>query len=265
MNAVPFILTSLSAALAGAINAIAGGGTFLTFPALVSLAGLTEKSANITSTVGLWFGSASSIAAAKNDIAKLPRNMVKLYSAISLLGGTAGALLLVFTRNETFRYAIPWLLAFATLLFAFSKPIARWAGRKHGDRSFKWTLFVGFIQFFVAVYGGYFGAGIGVLMLASLAFAGLDSIHQMNALKALLATLINGAAALVFVLYSLFTATSSEKVHWPLAIAMALLALLGGYYGMKLARKINPQSLRHIILGIALSLTIIYFKKAYFV
>ena len=248
------LLVALVAFVAGAVNAIAGGGTFLTFPALTGIAGLTEKVANMTSTIGLWPGSAASVVAAKSDFRRLPMSMVITFSMISLLGGAGGAWLLRVTSDEDFKLVIPWLLALATVIFAFSKPIARWAGRGHGSRSLKWTAFVGVVQFVVAVYGGYFGAGIGVLMLAGLSFAGLDDIHQMNALKVLLATLINGVAAVIFLFF---------KIDWGLAAAMAIASIAGGFLGMLGARRIKSDELRLLILAIGTALSIFYFYKAY--
>ena len=248
------LIISIIAFVAAAMNSIAGGGTFLTFPALVGFGHLTEKLANMTSTVGLWPGSAASVVAAKEDFRKLPRGMVVLYSLISLVGGTIGSLLLLGTTDARFDLVVPWLLAFATTVFAFSKPIARWAGRQHGNRSLKWTIFVGFIQLFVATYGGYFGAGIGVLMLAGLSFAGLDDIHQMNAMKVLLATLINAVAACVFIF---------RGINWPIAGAMIAASTVGGFLGMVFARRVKTSQLRMVILAIGIALTAYYFVRAY--
>lgn len=239
--------------IAGAVNAVAGGGTFITFPALTGIGGLSEKVANMTSTIGLWPGSAAAVAAAGKDLKRVPPGMIVGYGIISLLGGTAGAILLLVTSTHAFRLVIPWLLGFATLVFAFSKPISRWAGRQHGDRSLKWTVFVGAIQLAVAVYGGYFGAGIGVLMLAGLSFAGLDSLHQMNALKVLLSTLINLVAALIFLF---------GPIDWRFAAAMAVASIIGGFAGMYGGRRIQPDKLRLFILAIGVALTAYYFWNA---
>ena len=256
------LILSLVSFTAAAVNAVAGGGTFLTFPALTQIAGLTEKVANMTSTIGLWPGSAASVVAAKDEFRRLPRGMLIAFSGISLLGGTLGSWLLIETSTAAFALVIPWLLAFATVIFAFSKPIARWAGRKHGDRSLKWTIFVAFVQFAIAIYGGYFGAGIGVLMLAGLAFAGLDDIHQMNGLKVLLATLINGISAVIFFLYS--AAISARPViDWKIAGLMAVASIAGGFMGMVAARKVKADQLRLLILGIGVALSAYYFWKAY--
>jgi uncharacterized membrane protein YfcA len=260
------LVIAIVAFVAGAVNSIAGGGTFLTFPTLTGVGRLSEKIANMTSTIGLWPGSAAGVVAATPEFKRLPRPMVIGYGVISLLGGIAGSLLLLQTSTRTFRLVIPWLLAFATIVFAFSKPIARWAGRKHGDRSLKWTLFVGLVQLVVAIYGGYFGAGIGVLMLAGLSFAGLDDIHQMNALKVLLATIINGVAAAIFLLAPVMMPHRPNveiAIDWPVALLMAVASSVGGFLGMAYARKIKPTSLRLGILAIGVILTGVYFAKAY--
>jgi uncharacterized membrane protein YfcA len=248
------LLVSLASFVAAAINSIAGGGTFLTFPALTGFAHLTEKVANMTSTIGLWPGSASSVVATRHEFRRLPKGMTLTFSLISLTGGALGSWLLLKTSARDFRLVIPWLLAFATTIFAFSKPIARWAGRRHGDRSLKWTLFVASVQLIVAIYGGYFGAGIGVLMLAGLSFAGLDDIHQMTAMKVLLATMINGVAAVVFCFY---------PVNWNIAGTMAIASVIGGFLGMAAARRIKADQLRLVILVIGISLTGYYFYNAF--
>ena len=249
-----WIAIVLTSGLAGAINAVAGGGTFLLFPALTGLGRLTEKAANMTATIGLWPGSVSAAIAARSETRKLPRPMLLTYSVISLVGGGLGAYLLVHTSAQTFVHVIPWLLGFATLVFAFSKPIAKWAGRHHAKPSLKWTLLVAVIQFFISVYGGYFGAGIGVLMLAGLSFAGLESIHQTNALKVLLATLINAVAVVIFLF---------GEIDWRLAPAMAVASAIGGFLGMRVAGKLKPEKLRYIILCIGITLTTVYFYRSF--
>lgn len=255
-----WIAVIATSGLAAGINAVAGGGTFLTFPALTHLAGLSEKVANMTSTLGLWPGSAASVAAARSDILRLPRSLLILYAVISLIGAVIGSLLLICTTDRDFRMVIPWLLGFATLIFAFSAPIARWAGRQHGHRTAGWTALVGLMQMAVAVYGGYFGAGIGVLMIAGLAFSGLDNLHQMNAMKVALATIINAVACLVFIAASI---THQGAIDWRYGPAMAVASAFGGYFGMRIARRVPQKTLRAVILLVGILLTAIYFKKAY--
>jgi uncharacterized membrane protein YfcA len=254
---VTFVLIPLVAFLAGLTNAIAGGGTFFMFPALTGLAGLTEKVANMTSTIGLWPGSASSVVAARPEFKRLPKGMAIAFVIISLIGAGVGSVLLLVTSQRTFTLLVPWLLLFATVIFAFSKPIARWAGRHHGKRSLKWTIFVAAIQLIVAIYGGYFGAGIGILMLAGLAFAGMEDIHQMNALKVILQTAINAVASIIFI----FSPLVWEQ--WRFVIPMAVMSAVGGFIGIAVARKAPQTTLRLIIIAIGMLLTLAYFVKVY--
>jgi len=256
----PTSQTLLVSLAAGAVNAIAGGGTFLSFPALTAFGHLSEKLANITSTLGLWPGSASSVLAARSDFRRLPRAMLWSYAAISLVGGALGSLLLLHTSTAAFKLVIPWLLLFATIVFAASKPIARWAARRQsagapGARPPRaWTAAVALIQLAVAIYGGYFGAGMSVLMLAGLAFAGREDMHQMNAMKVLLQTLINGTACLIFAL---------SHPAWHFVLPMALCSTISGFLAMSAARRIPQQHLRLLILLCGIALTIIYFAKNY--
>jgi uncharacterized membrane protein YfcA len=258
---IQMALLAVASFVAASINAIAGGGTFITFPTLTGGLGLNDKVANMTSTIGLWPGSLSSIYPALSEFKRLPKGMLLLYSALSLAGGYAGAILLKTTSVHSFQLVVPWLLLLATVIFAFSKPIARWAGRGHGreHRSPGWTLLVGVIQLAVAVYGGYFGAGIGVLMLAGLSFVGLDNINQMNALKVFLATLINGVASVVF----LFSRQADARVDWKMAGIMAAVSVVGGFFGMAAARKLKQEYLRAVILLVGAGLTGFYFWKNY--
>ncbi len=260
---IKLLLVTAAALLAGAMNAVAGGGTFIAFPALTA-AGISEKVANMACTIGLWPGAAASVAAARGDFHRLPRYMVFGYSSLCLIGGAAGAVLLLVTPSATFSLVIPWLLLFATIIFGFSKPIARWAGRKHGERSLKWTLIVACLQAGVAVYGGYFGAGIGVLTLAGLSFTGLENIHQMNALKVLLSTLTNLSAAVVFLFAPKGGGDAAEwHIAWQFALSMAIASTVSGFAGMALARKVKQEQLRIIILLCGVLLTGIYFYKNY--
>lgn len=249
-----YVFVALAAFAAGAINAFAGGGTFLTFPTLTGAVGLSEKVANMTSTIGLWPGSGTAVLAARPEFRRLPRHILILYSIISLVGGGLGSWLLLATSERSFALVVPWLLAFATLIFGFSKPIARWSGRHHGGRSVPWELAVAAIQLVIATYGGYFGAGMGVLMLAGLSFAGLEDIHQINALKVLLGAFINGVAVVVFIF---------GHIDWRIAGTMAVAAALGGFVGMSVARKVPQRTLRTAILVVGILLSAAYFWKAY--
>jgi len=254
------LLVCVAAFLAAGVNAVAGGGTFLMFPVLTGIAKLTEKAANVACTIGLWPGSASSVAAVWREILRLPRSIVIGYTLLCLAGGSAGAELLLHTRETTFHYAIPWLLLFATTVFAMGKRISKWAGREashvesHGH-SAAWAIFVGFVQFILAVYGGYFGAGMGVLTLAGLSLVGLGDIRQINVLKVLLSTSTNLTAALIFLF---------GPVQWHYVAPMACASAVGGFVGMLAAQRLPQGVLRGLILAIAVSLTAGYFWKVYF-
>jgi hypothetical protein len=257
LRVTAILVIALVAFLAGMTNAIAGGGTFFTFPALTAprLGHLSDLAANVTSTIGIWPGSAASVWAAKAELKRLPTRMAVAFSVISFVGAGIGALLLLNTPERAFSLLVPWLLLFATVIFGFSKLIARWAGRQHGHRTLGWTMIVAGVQLLVAIYGGYFGAGIGILMLAGLSFAGLDDIHQMNAMKVLLQTSINGVAAVIFLF--------SPELNWSFALPMAAMSAVGGFLGIAVARKMPQDVLRAVILVIGVLVTALYFVKNY--
>jgi uncharacterized membrane protein YfcA len=257
------ILVCLAAFFASALNAVAGGGTFLAFPVLTGIAGLSEKAANVACTIGLWPGSASSVIAVRREIGELPRGMVIGYTLAALAGGLLGAELLLHTPETTFHFAIPWLLAFATIVFAMGQRISKWArgeaahASTHGHsprHSTGWAVFVGFVQFVLSIYGGYFGAGMGVLTLAGLSLVGIGDIRKINVLKVLLSTATNLTAAVVFLF---------GPVAWHLVGPMAGSSAAGGFVGMHIAQRLPQQWLRRIILTIAILLTAIYFWNVY--
>jgi uncharacterized membrane protein YfcA len=253
-----YILVPLTAFLAGFINAMAGGGTFLTFPALTGIARLTDQAANVTSTIGLWPGAAASVASARAEFKHLRPALTVTLFVLSLVGGVVGAVLLLVTPTKIFARLLPWLLLTATALFAFSKPLARWArerGHARGGHSRAWVVSVFGLQFLFAIYGGYFGAGVGILMLSGLALLGLEDIHQMNALKVLVQTSINATASIVFLF--------SPLVDWRYAAPMAALSMAGGFMGISLARKLPQPALRAIILIVGVVVTAMYFVKNY--
>lgn len=253
----------LAALVAGAMNSIAGGGTLLTFPILIAL-GLDEKAANITSTFGLWPGSLGGAWGYRKEVAQGGGQFWPFFVP-SLLGGAVGAGLLLCTSNEAFRLLVPWLILTATVLFIVQ---GEWARRqaaranvavgkaepqeeKPGTKtqSLRWPVVV-LVQFLVAVYGGYFGAGIGILMLAALGLLGLRDIHQMNGLKNIGGLCINGMALLFFLVANATGAT--HIIDWRVAGIMALGAILGGYYCTGIARRIGPQRVRRVVILIGL-------------
>jgi uncharacterized protein len=234
---------------AGALNSVAGGGTFLTFPSLL-LAGVPPIEANATSTVALWPGSAASAVAYREELAH-ERRVLLVLGAASIAGGLAGALLLIHTPQETFALLIPFLLLGATLIFAFGGRIAPRA--QAAPPAAARLAAIGALQFGTAVYGGYFGAGIGFLMLASLALMGMQDIHAMNGLKVVLGMLINGVAIVAFVLAGL--------VVWPYALLMVAGAIAGGYGGARAAKRVPRAWVRSFVIAVGVALTAYFFLR----
>lgn len=249
------LIVAVVAFFSGAVNAIAGGGTFLAFPALTVIGGITEKAANIACTIGLWPGSAASVVPARKDLGGLPRKIVVIYAVLCLAGGALGSILLLVTPARDFSLAIPWLLAFATIVFAMGPRIAAMANRQAtGEASNLWVFVVAFVQFLFAVYGGYFGAGMGILTLAGLSLTGLGEMRELNALKVLLSTMTNLSAAIVFLFGS---------VNWHFVVPMAVTSTVGGVAGMLAAQRLPASALRMLILLVAIALTAAYFWKEY--
>ncbi|HUJ15103.1 MAG TPA: sulfite exporter TauE/SafE family protein [Thermoanaerobaculia bacterium] len=239
-----FILFA-AAFLAGIVNSIAGGGTLISFPSLLWI-GRNAIIANATSTIALWPGSLSGMLGFRRDLATLPR---RLYILIvpSLAGGIAGAMLLLHTSTKTFERLVPWLILGATMLLAFQGVITKRIPHR-------WPLgLIILLQLLVAFYGGYFGAGIGILMLAALGLIGLTDLHQMNGLKNLLAICINGVAAVYF--------AASGAVIWSDAILMAIAAIAGGFSGAKLAHVLGRRFVRGFVIAVGLCMTVALFLK----
>ncbi|HEX6041098.1 sulfite exporter TauE/SafE family protein [Longimicrobium sp.] len=244
----------LASALGGGVNAIAGGGTLLTFPALVAM-GVPALTANATSTVALWPGALSSMWGYRGELRGARAWVVRL-TLPSILGGAAGAALLLRTPADRFARIVPFLVLGATLLFLAQGPLMRrlrarggGAGKpaalsEDGDPDVAPWLFV-LAQFGIGVYGGYFGAGIGILMLAGLGMMGFTNIHRMNGLKNWGAVCMNVVAAMIFAF--------SGIVNWPVALAMAVGGLLGGYAGARVAQRVGQQRVRTAIICIGLA------------
>jgi uncharacterized membrane protein YfcA len=247
MHSLQLLVALLAAAAGGAINAIAGGGTLLTFPAIVGL-GLSPLVANATSTVALWPAAVGSLWGYRDELAGA-RGWALRFAVPSLAGGALGAWLLVHTPPDRFARLVPYLVLGATVLFLAQGPIMRrLRGRgepKGGGGALPIRLPLGVFyvcQFAIGVYGGYFGAGIGILMLATLGFMGLSNIHQMNGLKNWGGLCMNLVAAAMF--------AAAGIVDWPVAGAMAAGGLLGGYGGSRLAQRVGQQPVRRAIVAI---------------
>ncbi len=238
----------------GAINSVAGGGTLVSFPALIAF-GVPSVIANATNTAAVCPGSISSAFAYRHD---MPSRGGWLWTLLlpSFAGGLAGAVILAITPESLFARIVPFLILFATLIFGTRDLFARFMnlGRATGDQVGILGKTWGFLfQFFVAAYGGYFGAGIGILMLASLSIMGLRDIHRMNAIKTVLATVINGTALVYFILHRL--------VSWPLAILMASGCIIGGYLGAHYAKGVDQKVLRLFIVSVGLLVSLWLFIR----
>jgi uncharacterized membrane protein YfcA len=248
---VIYALLCLSAFVAGAVNAIAGGGTLLTFPALTFV--IDPIAANATSTIALMPGSIAGAVGYRKELRETRRMTLWLIMP-SVLGGALGAYLVLIFSKDVFRVLVPWLILLATLLFLVQPRVARWMGtHPHAEPHGRTILVILIAQFFIALYGGYFGAGIGILMLSTLAFMGVGDIHNTNAVKTLLASIINACAVAVF-LYE-------GSVVWQYAWPMVITSILGGYYGARLARKMRREYVRGTVIVVGLGVSAYYFAQ----
>lgn len=249
-----------AAFVAGAINSIAGGGTLVSFPALLSI-GLTGQQANVTSTLALWPGSWGGFWGHRQDLAGTRTFALRLMP-VSLLGGALGAWAMLVTPQKVFDQLVPWLILAATVLLASNDPVNRWLKKVGGhERTTGWWVGAMIFQFIVGIYGGYFGAGIGILMLAALSLLGLTDIHQMNGLKNLLALCINGIAIFAFLGTELIR--HPGNVQWTLAGLMAIAAGLGGLFGSHMAHRVGRATVRRGVISIGFILAAWYFYKTY--
>ena len=233
-----------AAFVAGVMNSIAGGGTLVTFPVLIWL-GLDPKIANATSTVALWPGLFSGVWGFRRDLEDSRALLVRL-GVTSILGGAVGALLLILTPSATFARQVPYLILFATALFMAQGPISRWLRLQaiSAKPRARWWLGAILFQFLSSIYGGYFGAGNGILMLAALGLLGLSDIHRANGIKNFLGICINSIAVISFAL--------SHLVSWPESLLMAAGAIAGGYFGAHTAKRLGQLFVRRAVVLIGL-------------
>jgi uncharacterized protein len=224
---------------AGMINSIAGGGTLLTFPALIWI-GLDPKAANTTSTVALWPGLMGGLWGFRREMEENRPLLLRL-GITAVLGGAVGAALLIMTPSPTFARLVPFLILFATVLFMLQEPVTRLLRLSATPAAPHRAWWAGAIifQFCSSIYGGYFGAGNGILMLAAMGLLGINDIHRANGLKNYLGLCLNSAAVLGFALTGL--------VSWPLALLMAVGAIAGGYYGASAARRVGRVAIRRVV------------------
>jgi len=248
------IFLFFAGALGGTINAVAGGGSFIAFPALL-FTGVPPVPANATNTLALWVGVTASGGAYRSRLNISRRVMIPLV-VTSILGGLAGAFLLINTPAQTFLRVLPWLMLGATLLFAFGKHLTGRisAGISH-DASRAAIAGAAIFELFVAIYGGYFGGGMGIMNLAMLAALGMTDIHAMNALKVVLGGFINGVATVTFVV--------SGAIVWPQAIVMTAGAILGGYFAAHYAQKLPQAWIRGFVIVVGVAMTAYFFVRAY--
>ena len=240
--------------LGGALNAVAGGGSFIAFPALM-FSGVPPIQANATNAVALWVGVTASSGAYRKHLDISWRVMIPL-AVTSVIGGIVGAFLLLRTPPHTFLEILPWLMLGATLLFVFGGRLAR--GSKSGlahDASRSAIAVAALFELVVAVYGGYFGGGVGIVNLAMLAALGMTDIHAMNALKVVLGGIINGIAVVTF--------TLAGAVAWKPGFIMIAGAIVGGYFGAHYAQKLPQSWIRAFVIAVGTSMTIYFFWKAY--
>jgi uncharacterized membrane protein YfcA len=247
-------LLFLAGLLAGALNAIAGGGGFITLPALM-FSGAPPILSNTTGTLAVWPGLAMGLFAYRRNLARRDHPL-GLYAVLAVAGGVLGAWLLLFTSNRFFLAMLPWLLLFATLTFIFGGRVTPWIMGLTGEaRRPVPAAVTRLLLFLIAVYGGYFGGGMGIMTLATLALLGMRDIHEMNALKSLLVVIINGVGVIVFI--------AMGKVDWLRFAAMAGGSALGGYAAARLAQKVNPLWVRRFIAAVAMGMTGYYFWVVY--
>jgi uncharacterized membrane protein YfcA len=260
----PHVWLLIASMLAGALNAMAGGGSFLSFPAVLGT-GMLPIQANATNTVALWPGQFASIAAYWEDLKHNLRLLVPLGTA-ALIGGLAGGIVLLRTGQSTFLRLVPWLLLVAALLFAVSTPISKWLQRRTVARETARLvsgstlptstpsmvpLFLGMV--FVCFYIGYFGAGSGFLVMSLLAIFGVEEINQINALKVVTTCLANGIAVVTFIV--------EKQVVWQTCLLMMVTAAVGGYFGARYARRVDARVMRGVVVAIGLGMAAYFFWK----
>ncbi|MDP9339208.1 MAG: sulfite exporter TauE/SafE family protein [Acidobacteriota bacterium] len=254
MSLEHIIFLFFAGALGGAINAVAGGGSFVAFPALL-FTGVPPVPANATNTLALWVGTTASGGAYRKQLGIPKRVMIPLI-VTSVIGGVAGAFLLIKTPAQTFLKVLPWLLLGATLLFAFGKHLTGLISAGISRESSNGAIAgASVFELCVAVYGGYFGGGLGIVNLAMLSALGMTDIHAMNKLKVILGAVINGVAAMAFI--------ATGFILWPQAGVMTVGAILGGYSAAHYAQKLPQAWIRGFVIVLGALMSIYFFLRAY--
>jgi uncharacterized membrane protein YfcA len=254
LNLQEAVFLFFAAAVGGGINAVAGGGSFVAFPALL-FTGVAPVAANATNTLALWIGTTASGGAYRKRL-KISRRVMVPLIVTSVVGGIAGAVLLIRTPAQTFLHVLPWLMLAATLLFAFGKHLTGKISAGIGHHaSTKAVTGASIFELIVSVYGGYFGGGIGIMNLAMLAAMGMTDIHEMNALKVLLGAVINGVAAVMFI--------ALGAILWPQAVVMTVGAIIGGYASAHYAQKLPQSWIRGLVIAVGISMTGYFFWRSW--
>lgn len=248
------LLLFLAGVLAGICNAIAGGGTFFTFPVFLS-AGIPPVVANASNAVAVWPGHALAAVGYRKELREFQHGM-KGSIVVAMLGGAVGALLLAYIGDRSFSMLIPFLILFATLLFGFGKAINSWIDDRTASISIESSGYLSrVLEFAIAVYGGFFGAGLGIMLMGGLLMLGIHDVHANNALKNLLGALITSVSVIVL--------SVSGLVSWPHTLFAFIGAVIGGFLGVPLARLLPDKWLRHLVIFIGIFLTVYYFAKYY--
>jgi len=243
------LLLVVASFAAGVINSVAGGGSFLTFPSLV-FAGVPPVFANASNTVALVPGAFASGYSYRQDIRRLNERRLKAWFLVSLAGGIVGAWLLLVTSDKAFRQIAPWLLLFATVLFAFGNQVSvALRGKLHSNQ-----ISMMLLLFPIAIYGGYFGGGIGIMILAAFRLYGLTDIHAMNGIKTLLSATLNAVAAVIFIV--------AHDVYWRPTLVMMIAGIAGGLAGPMIARRMKPAVIRGVVIGVGVAMTAYFFHIA---
>lgn len=265
MTLINILLTFVAAVLGGTLNGVAGGGTFLTLPSLIQ-AGVLPVEANATSTTALWPGSLAAAWALRKELLRPNKKLLLVLGLTGFVGGALGAVLLIITPQSTFVLLIPYLLLLATVLFAISPQVNARLKKRAAVRQKKlategtdsgpsWQAlsWIALLELAIAVYGGYFGGGIGILTLAVLGLIGMEDLNEMNAVKNTLVACINGVAIILFIIFGI--------IVWFNALIMIVGAMLGGYGGVYFARKIDQRFVRGFVLLVGAVMTIYFFYK----
>ena len=255
LHTLQFLWLPVASFLAGALNTVAGGGSFLSLPALLNAmkgSGVGSVSAQATNNVALWPGQLTSVFAYRDELKNNVKRLLPL-SVASLIGGLAGAWLLLITSNKRFLFLLPWLLLFAAVMFVLSEPLGRWLQTRRDAKRSDFWLIVGMAV--VSCYVGYFGAGGGFLVMALFGLCGVTNIHEMNALKVVTAAVSIGIAVFWFIV--------NGRVAWSYCWQMAILAAIGGYIAARYSKRLNQKLMRRMVATIGFLTAAYFFWNAY--